>query len=232
MKWKIIDTGSADPGSNMAADAALLQSLEAESVGILHLYDWSAPSATYGHFADFEALIDLQAARAHGLQTARRPTGGGLLFHLTDFAFSVLVPSTHPMHSMNTMDNYAAVNHIVENIMHDCFHCHTALLSKESAAIGDARYFCMAKPTKYDVMAGGKKIAGAAQRQTRHGFLHQGTIHLTLPPEQIVRDVLKDNSVFEAMRLHSFSFVEPEEVPAARRMIKERFITYFSEGFN
>ncbi|MFN2477371.1 MAG: hypothetical protein ABR526_13640, partial [Chthoniobacterales bacterium] len=41
---------------------------------------------------------------------------------------------------------------------------------------------CFANPVESDVMANGRKIAGAAQRRTRAGLLHQGSIQLeTLP---------------------------------------------------
>ena len=51
-------------------------------------------------------------------------------------------------------------------------------------------HFCMAKPTKYDLIWQGRKIAGAAQRKTRSGFLHQGTISLLMPPEDYLQRIL------------------------------------------
>jgi lipoate-protein ligase A len=44
----------------------------------------------------------------------------------------------------------------------------------------------MARPTKYDVMLQGRKIAGAAQRKTKAGFLHQGTIALLCPDPELL----------------------------------------------
>jgi lipoate-protein ligase A len=35
---------------------------------------------------------------------------------------------------------------------------------------------CFANPVRADVMVDGRKIAGAAQRRTRHGLLQQGSI--------------------------------------------------------
>jgi lipoate-protein ligase A len=37
-------------------------------------------------------------------------------------------------------------------------------------------YDCFANPVRADVMADGRKIAGAAQRRTRRGLLQQGSI--------------------------------------------------------
>ncbi len=44
-----------------------------------------------------------------------------------------------------------------------------------ASKISDA---CFANPVRDDVMLLGRKIAGAAQRRTRGGFLHQGSIQL------------------------------------------------------
>src|SRR6266516_1125075 len=44
------------------------------------------------------------------------------------------------------------------------------------AAVHVSGYTCFANPVGADVMIGGRKIAGAAQRRTRRGLLQQGSI--------------------------------------------------------
>lgn len=46
------------------------------------------------------------------------------------------------------------------------------LSQAQGPALGD----CFAGAVKHDVMAGATKIAGGAQRRTRHGLLHQGSV--------------------------------------------------------
>jgi len=43
---------------------------------------------------------------------------------------------------------------------------------------GYSRHLCFANPVRADVMIDSRKIAGAAQRRTRAGLLHQGSIQL------------------------------------------------------
>jgi lipoate-protein ligase A len=43
---------------------------------------------------------------------------------------------------------------------------------------GYSRHLCFANPVSADVMIDSRKIAGAAQRRTRAGLLHQGSIQL------------------------------------------------------
>ena len=84
----------------------------------------------------------------------------------------------------------------------------------------------MAKPTRYDVVFDGKKIGGAAQRRTKRGFLHQGTIALAiLPDEYLERILLPGTQVLEAMKANSYSVLGKEwtreDLRNARKKIKK-----------
>lgn len=224
MKWEILDTGMASAKENMALDSQLLQNCGQAQKPILHFYEWEGDAATFGYFLDPWSVLRQSAALKHGLKLARRPTGGGLVFHLTDFAFSVLVPATHPAYSANTLENYAFVNRIICRALQQYLGGNEtpALLQKEAASVHPhAQNFCMAKPTIYDVMWQGKKVGGAAQRRTKSGFLHQGTISLALPPQALLEEVLVDPTVYQAMLSHTFCLADRKAVPAARRALRQ-----------
>lgn len=197
MKWEVLDTGTRSAEENMRIDADLLENLSDHA--ILHLYDWETPSLTYGHFIKPEKYLDLDKISA-----ARRPTGGGIVFHTADLAFSVLVPKT----STNTLDNYNYINSFVLEAVKKFFEKGGDLLQNEPVAPDEAsKNFCYAKPTKYDVMLGNRKVAGAAQRQTKRGFLHQGSIAIALPREL---DILKHDSVRQAMVAQTNTLLGPD----------------------
>ena len=106
------------------------------------------------------------------------------MFHLWDLAFSVAVPADFAGVTMNTLDNYEFVNRRVLRAVEEFLKKRSELVltPSDSAALdASCRRFCMAQPTKYDVVAHGRKIAGSAQRKRKGGFLHQGTIALTMP---------------------------------------------------
>ncbi len=188
----------------MACDAELLASLEADQTPILHHYGWSVPSLTYGYFVSPFDYLAKEGVEALGLEIARRPTGGGLIFHTCDLAFSFLLPAKHPCVSLNTMENYAFVNRSVAHAVRRFLGENTsAQLLPEAPAPVDAasERFCMAHPTRYDVMLDGRKVGGAAQRRTKYGYLHQGSICLTLPTEEfLARILLPGTQVTEAMQ--------------------------------
>lgn len=207
---KILDTGKATAEENMSIDAQLLQDLDPNGEAILHLYDWELPSATYGHFIDPNQFFTPVATKK--IDLAKRPTGGGVIFHTCDFAFSFLIPAWHPKCSQKTLDNYALVNRAVIQAIDIWMGGGDALellssgfeRSKETIA-----RFCMARPTKYDVVFRGRKVGGAAQRRTKRGLLHQGTIALGLPDSKLLREVLLEGEfVAGEMHKHSDSLLE------------------------
>lgn len=234
-EWEILDTGMASPQENMDLDAQLLQRMEEEQRPILHFYGWNALSATYGHFIDPLTLLNPEGVKRRGLQLAKRPTGGGIVFHVCDFAFSVLVPADHPGCSLNTLENYAFVNRRVIEAIRAYTGERGELLPEEAVPMdASSRHFCMAKPTRFDVMIGGRKVGGAAQRRKRWGYLHQGTISLAFPPKDFLQEVLRpETKVFEAMTANTFSLLgddwTPEQLVQAREDIRRHLIVSCSE---
>ena len=271
----------------MTIDAELLKKMKPNDPPTLHLYEWEGEAATYGYFLDPKKFLDLEKVEALGLSLARRPTGGGIIFHVSDLAFSVLVPANFPHYSTNTLDNYDFINSAVKrgvktllhrflgsildetqpspssselfsspimpsaiessnrskskaqspfssevhpkNIYNSFEHNKSlTLLQEEPIPLDESCcHFCMAKPTKYDVMLEGWKIAGAAQRRRKQGYLHQGSIAIALPKENFLNQVLlKGTQVHEAMLAHTFSLLGKDwtqnDLEEVRRTLKRQ----------
>jgi lipoate---protein ligase len=232
-KWTILDTGRANAVENMAIDAKLLESMKNQTAAqpTLHFYEWTAKSVTYGLFIEPSALLNMDQVKKESLQLAQRPTGGGVIFHLSDFAFSLLIPQTHHAYSINPLNNYAFVNELVIEVIKRFSGKAAApyLLSNEAQIPKSSplSHFCMAKPTKFDVMLHGRKVGGGAQRRTRFGILHQGTISLSFPPESLLRNLLRDPQVLNAMLEHTFPLLSgmpsTNEIEEARQQIRDHF---------
>ncbi|WP_068469055.1 lipoate--protein ligase family protein [Candidatus Protochlamydia phocaeensis] len=228
MGWQVIDSGSLPPGQIMAKDEALLHQLDKQSDPILHFYEWDRDCLTYGYFTDPTRYLDLDAIASHKIEMARRPTGGGIILHLTDFAFSVLVPASHPHFSLNTLENYAYVNQCIAKavVLFTGNQVQPELLAEEENCTAACLGFCMAKPTQYDLIVQGKKVGGAAQRRTKQGFLHQGSLSLAFPPASLLESILKDKSqVLAAMQQHTYPLLGKEwtfsQLYLARQELKQ-----------
>lgn len=235
MKWDLLDTGVASAEKNMALDYALLEELGSRKNPLLHLYDWETDSATYGHFIDPSEWLNENEVSKKQLSLAKRPTGGGLIFHQWDYAFSVLIPSTHPFYTTNTLENYAFVNHCVAKSIRRFLQMQEIpdLLQEEPVEETPAsKHFCMAKPTKYDVMYNGRKVGGAAQRKTKEGFLHQGTIALLVPDPVYIASITKEGSLLsKAMQRNTFPLIhDQKDLADARREMRQFLIEEFTQS--
>ena len=127
------------------------------------------------------------------------------MFHIWDLAFSFLMPSKHPAFSSNTLENYRFVNEVVLDIVKEKFSLTDSvelIAANAPSQTLECTHFCMARPTQYDVIYQGMKIAGAAQRRKKEGYLHQGTISLAAPDQELLHTSLLQLifDVVQAMR--------------------------------
>lgn len=233
---QVLDTNISSAAENMRLDGELLHQLDPAGAPILHLYGWEEPSVTYGYFIRPEEWFDLQKTEARGVALARRPTGGGITFHIWDLAFSFLLPSNHPACSINTLENYRFVNETVLETVKELFSLPDSveiIPNDFQEKSSDCGHFCMAKPTQYDVVYQGRKIAGAAQRRRKQGYLHQGTISLALPDKDLLQDILlSQDEVIQAMSQYTFaplgSIRSQEELFKTRkeieRLLQQKFL--------
>lgn len=226
LELKIIHSGVRSAQDHMRRDEEMLQALTPYSPTYLHHYDWATDSLTYGYFSKPEKLLNLEQVQRDGIQMACRPTGGGLLFHLSDLAFSLLIPASHPWYSVNPLQNYATINRIVVEAVDQWLGGLKPAIQLANEQLGAGQGpFCMAHVTRYDLVLMGRKIGGAAQRRTRQGLLHQASLYLAIPPlERIQKLLLDGSSVVQAMLRHSYPLLSAREstLVGARRELREQ----------
>jgi lipoate-protein ligase A len=159
-----MDPVSRDGPSQMACDEALLAIAEEP---VLRIFRWSEPWVSAGYFIPW---AEAESARPQ-LPVCRRWTGGGVVVHDNDLTFALLAPRTEAWARLRPDESYRVL--------------HLALVGALREAGIDATLFehgamagaeCFAGPVRHDVMSGTRKIAGGAQRRTKRGLLHQGSI--------------------------------------------------------
>jgi lipoate-protein ligase A len=200
----------------------------------VRFYSFEKKAATYGYFVDPKKYFkpDLEP---DFLQIARRPTGGGIIFHSYDLSFSLIIPSSHPLFFLQTLEAYAFVNSLIINALRK-FNLQPYSLHQSVPNVKDGvESFCMASPAKFDVMKGDKKVAGGAQRKTKFAFLHQGTILLTSPREDFLQKVLiaKERIPTQIVQ-NSFPLLgektTSQELREARDLLQTQLLSAISEG--
>jgi lipoate-protein ligase A len=206
--WKIIDSGKQSASALMDKDKNLLLSMKKDDSPVLHFYEFIKPSFTFGVFIKPETLMEPKVY-IKDFDFSKRPTGGGVLFHISDFSFSCFIPKSHPGYFEDVMECYKYINERVCKALIE-FVCDKegefSLLAESSSPMDeDCKHFCFAKPTKYDIMFAGKKLAGGAQRRKSGGYLHQGSISLMIPDFNLLKPLFKDSSkVLSAMDLYTY----------------------------
>jgi lipoate-protein ligase A len=165
-QWRLLIHGSASPARNMAIDEALLREVREP---LLRIYEWNVPAVSLGYFQP--------AALAGDRPFVRRYTGGGLVDHALDVTYTLVLPRAHPWMQLSAPESYRHVHRGVQAALAACG-IPSELTSAAHPVESDA---CFAKPVRFDIVAGANKLSGAAQRRTREGLLHQGSILLPDP---------------------------------------------------
>ncbi len=166
--WHLWNDAARDPALNMALDEALLHTAGERGRPLLRVYRWSAPAVSIGFFQKFSPEL------APGRPIVRRPTGGGLVDHARDATYTVVVPPGHALYRMPTAESYRVIHEAVAAALQ-----RIGVPARLAPCCAPERSgVCFAAPVKFDVVADGRKVAGAAQRRLKRGLLHQGSILL------------------------------------------------------
>lgn len=150
----------------MAADEMLLASAK---VPVLRVYAWEAKLVSVGVRFDLERLPQ----QLDSFNVVKRPTGGGIVWHGADQTFTLMVPASSPFERFGVQGSYRWIHTALAQCLADETGEPHELVEKGSGGLGD---LCFSNPVAWDVVIGGSKVAGGAQRRTKAGFLHQGSV--------------------------------------------------------
>ena len=208
-KWLLLQSPAADAATNMAVDEALLRNATERRFPLLRVYAWARPAISFGYFQKFPASLGAK------YEIVRRPTGGGMVYHGDDTTYTVVVPPGHTLYEMTTTDAYCAIHKAVAAALGL-----RAELSDVATTSPHGQYECFQKPVSGDVVSEGRKLAGAAQRRTKHGMLHQGSIAVEVTSDQLQAGF---RQVFQAdFRYYGMS---PVEKALAETLGSEKYAT-------
>jgi lipoate-protein ligase A len=153
---------------NMAVDEWLLESLDGEA--ILRIYSWDGPWVSLGYFQSLKLARDLFG---EGPDFVRRWTGGGVVDHRDDLTYTLAIPRGHELAGRRGNESYCEIHRVIAKCLGEGgLPC--GLTREDSPAETVA---CFEKPVAWDLLGeNGEKIAGAGQRRSRYGVLHQGSV--------------------------------------------------------
>jgi lipoate-protein ligase A len=220
--WHLLRQGNNAADYNMALDEALLELAVELAHPTLRFYGWSEPAATFGYsqkYSDIERMTPLRPL-------VRRPTGGGLVPHASDWTYGLVFPAGHYWHRLKAVESYQRVHRWVSAALAE-LRLTTAL---SAASHKEVPGQCFAGAEKDDVLWQGRKIAGAAQRRTGCGLLIQGSVQ---PPAGWPRENWEAAMCEVATKEFSVEW-EPMEVSGELRRLAEelRANRYSQKNYN
>lgn len=161
----------------MAVDEAVLSlfgSLAAEGLTplpTLRLYGWKRPTISIGYAQKSRLFRCLKSP----LPVVRRLTGGRALLHTKEITYSIIASTEDPLFSSGIGAAYSVISSAVVSALKG-LGIEASLSRKEDGGGGANKEACFHAPSRYEVIAGGGKLAGSAQRRFKGVFLQHGSI--------------------------------------------------------
>ena len=161
----------------MAVDEWLLEVAE---LPILRVYGWLGDWVSVGYFGE----IALAEAKFPGVNSVRRWTGGGVVDHRRDWTYTLVVPQGEGIAKSRGAESYLRIHEALAGCL-DAEGIENQL-SAGAEQTGDA--LCFENPVGHDLIGPDlRKLAGAGQRRSRSGLLHQGSVGVSCGDERISR---------------------------------------------
>lgn len=189
--WRFIDSGYSDCFTNMAIDEAIFTARKNNLVGpTLRFYGWQPAAFSFGYSQDPEKEFNLDECEKRKINFVRRMTGGGIIYHNKELTYSLVCHK----------DEIGADNLVKESYKKICSFLISSykklgLNAEFSYAETERNSFCFAAREFYDIVIGGKKIGGNAQKRAKDFIFQHGVIPLEFDFKDVLhclKNALKD----------------------------------------
>lgn len=181
MKFRLVKTGFNSAFYNMGLDQALSESVREGGDPVLRFYGWSPTAISIGYFQKIEEEVDLEKCKNLGIDTVRRITGGGAVFHDKELTYSFILPVDCGLVRKPILESYEDI-------------CQGIIEGGKSLDL-DIQFVPL-----NDLILGGKKISGNAQTRRGGVILQHGTILLDVDVEKMFSLLLiRDEKIRDKM---------------------------------
>ncbi len=181
ISWRYIDTGPLDGPTNMAVDESLLACFDpAASSPVFRLYGWSPPAFSLGRFQDAGEVLALEKCREAGIAVVRRVTGGGVIYHAEELTYSLVCAPGHVSPARTVKDSFRVLTAFLIRFYEKLGlnACYAVDHFPPGTRLGERTPLCFAGRETYDILVGGRKIGGNAQRRMKNAIFQHGSIPL------------------------------------------------------
>lgn len=160
-----------DPVSRAGPEAMAVDEwlLETADCPVLRVYGWAGDWASLGYFGKCDAA----RTAFPEVNLVRRWTGGGMVDHRADWTYTLVAPHGEPLAGWRGAESYRRIHAMLAETL--VAEGSPAFMSSGGDETGAG--LCFENPVNHDLLGvGGRKLAGAGQRRSRQGLLHQGSV--------------------------------------------------------
>jgi lipoate-protein ligase A len=166
-----------DGPTNMARDEHLLYSEEFRPAAV-RIYAWSPPTISLGCFQRFARVAELPED-VRELAVVRRPTGGGAILHDREVTYCLVIDDTLPIARKNPIELYRLVHTFWREALEQRgLRSELAPEHYPSPSPRNGPFFCFQELGRTDLLVGGEKLLGSAQRRIPGRVLQHGSLLL------------------------------------------------------
>lgn len=147
------------------------------SIPALRIYGWNPPAISLGYFQRFSAF-ETERVKSLGVEIVRRATGGGAILHEDELTYSMAADLKDMPFAKTNADAYRVFHEVIIAALGGFGIGASERGGQKLESDGGPAEYCFAKSASMDVVAGGRKIAGSAQRRRGNRILMHGSIFL------------------------------------------------------
>jgi lipoate-protein ligase A len=209
-RWRILQDGACEGAENMAVDEAIFR---AACCGFapptLRLYEWKLPTLSIGYQQKAEPFESWDGPMV------RRITGGRAVLHHMELTYSIVCGSKNRLFRSGIQGAYSTISKCIARALGDFGVKATFSPIRRDRGKSD---FCFHTPSRYEILVGGRKIVGSAQRRFKDGFLQHGSILLGVD-ESLIRRIFGEEALERMSWVGALGHIEKEEF---KRALTER----------
>jgi len=178
---RLIDSGTCSAAFNMAVDESLFSSFDpSRDCPVLRLYCWERPCVSLGYFQRANDAVKKASCEEHGVDIVRRITGGRAVLHDQEVTYCVVAPTKTGPFGGRLLECYRAIA--------ACLSAGCELLgvpgdeievvTGQDVRAGSASSACFMTASAYELLVGGRKLIGSAQKRRDEALVQHGSIPL------------------------------------------------------
>ncbi len=175
---RITPLHSATGATHMAADSRMLELTARDGNAHLRLYTWDPPAVSLGCTQKVQGILDVEALQRDGVEWVLRPTGGRPVLHAQDLTYSIAFPADSDVFGKSIRESYRVVAQCLKTgLALAGIACDTHDSDLDAALVRrEGKLPCFLAPNREEIMAGGRKLMGSAQKRTNTSVLQHGSI--------------------------------------------------------